>query len=224
MQTRSKYLHQLEELEGYIEKLGSMAVDDIHAVGLALTGDAAAAQGVLDGAKASRRLRSAIEDGCMDIMLMQQPLVADDLRRVTGSFRIVSDLAHIDEMARDIAYLSTQIPRETASQLDGPFFSSVNRVADMVSRAVRAFADSDEAGAREVFTLDDEVDALYRTAENTVVDLIRKGDADATHLPELLMVAKYFERMGDDAERIADWAVFRVTGEHTVNSKDVKKR
>ena len=59
-----------------------------------------------------------------------------------------------------------------------------------------------------------EVDALYERAEQVVVDLIRKGDTDATHLPELLMAAKYFERMGDDAERIAKWTIFRLTGTH----------
>lgn len=222
MQTRSKYLHQLEELEGHIGRLGDKAVADIRAVGLALVGDEGAAVGVMEGAKASRRLRDAIEDGCMDIMLMQQPLVADDLRYVTGSFRIVSDLAHIDAMARDMAYLSTQVPREATARLDEVFDGAAARVADMVARAVAAFCASDEAAAQGVFTLDDEVDELYRRAEQVVVDLIRGGEADATHLPELLMVAKYFERMGDDAERIADWAVFRATGEHTVNSKDAK--
>ena len=84
----------------------------------------------------------------------------------------------------------------------------------MVKTALESFADADRDCAEEVFASDDEVDALYERAEQVVVDLIRKGDADATHLPELLMAAKYFERMGDDAERIAKWTIFRLTGTH----------
>ena len=147
-------------------------------------------------------------------MLMQQPLVADDLRYVSGSFRLVSDLAHIDSKSRDVAYLATQIPHEAASAIEAEIATASGKVAYMVKTALESFADADRNRAEEVFASDDEVDALYERAEQVVVDLIRKGDADATHLPELLMVAKYFERMGDDAERIAKWTIFRLTGTH----------
>lgn len=151
--------------------------------------------------------------GCT-LMLMQQPLVADDLRYVSGSFRLVSDLAHIDSKARDVAYLATQIPHEAASAIETEIATASGKVACMVKTALESFADADRDRAEEVFASDDEVDALYERAEQVVVDLIRRGDADATHLPELLMAAKYFERMGDDAERIAKWTIFRITGTH----------
>ena len=161
-----------------------------------------------------RRLRATIEDTCLDIMLMQQPLVADDLRFVSGSFRLVSDLAHIDSKSRDVAFLATQIPHEAACAIENEIATASGKVAYMVKTALESFANADRDRAEEVFAADDEVDALYAKAEQAIVELIRKGDTDATHLPELLMVAKYFERMGDDAERIAKWTIFRITGTH----------
>ena len=223
MQTRSKYIKQLEELTSSVQRLADKAAADVRAVGLALSGDEGAAEGILQGAKAERRLRAAIEGGCLDTMLMQQPLVGDDLRLVSGAFRIVSDLTHVGEMTRDVAYLSQTIPHEVTARLEGKLSAAAEQVADMIEQAVAAFMAADAAGAEAVFAADDAVDALYRESEGIIVEMIRSTDSDPEFLPELLMAAKYFERMGDEAERIAGWAVFRVTGEHKVYSKDVAK-
>ena len=206
MKTRTRYINKLEELGALVNQLSEKTVLDVRAAGRALAGDADAAESVLSGSKAARRLREAIEDGCLDIMLMQQPLVADDLREVTGAFRLVSDLAHIDEMTRDVAYLSQQLTPKAVSHLQSEFADAADKVSKMVSLAAKAFSQADAALAQRVFAMDDGV------------DLIRSETQGASHLPELLMVAKYFERMGDDAERIASWAVFRATGEHALNS------
>ena len=212
---RSKYLKQLDDLAAAMEDLGQKTVADVTAAGLALAkGDVEAAEEVISGEMRMRRLRATIEDTCLDIMLMQQPLVADDLRFVSGSFRLVSDLAHIDSKSRDVAFLATQIPHEAACAIENEIATASGKVAYMVKSALESFANADRDRAEEVFAADDEVDALYAKAEQAIVELIRKGDTDATHLPELLMVAKYFERMGDDAERIAKWTIFRITGTH----------
>ena len=218
MKTRTRYINKLEELGALVNQLSEKTVLDVRAAGRALAGDADAAEGVLSGSKAARRLREAIEDGCLDIMLMQQPLVADDLREVTGAFRLVSDLAHIDEMTCDVAYLSQQLTPKAVSHLQSEFADAADKVSKMVSLAAKAFSQADAALAQRVFAMDDGVDELYDRCEQVVVDLIRSETQGASHLPELLMVAKYFERMGDDAERIASWAVFRATGEHALNS------
>lgn len=220
MQTRTKYIEKLEDLSTLISQLGEKSVLDVRAAGHALSGDATAGESVLAGGKVSRRLRSSIEDRCLDIMLMQQPLVADDLREVTGAFRIVGDLTHIDEMTRDVAYLAQQLTPKAVSHLADEFAQASDKVSNMVALAVKAFADADVALAQRVYAMDDDVDNLYDRCEQVVVDMIRSETSGARHLAELLMVAKYFERMGDDAERIAGWAVFRATGEHTLHSTD----
>lgn len=215
---RSRYLQQLQDLAQAMCRLGDKAVADVTASGLALAkGDAAAAEEVVAGEKQMRRLRAEIEETCLDIMLMQQPLVADDLRYVSGSFRLVSDLAHIDSKTRDVAYLATQIPHAAVSAIEEEVAHAAGKVAFMVRSALESFEESDREKAESVFSVDDEVDALYAKAESHIIDLIRLQDADPTHLPELLMAAKYFERMGDDAERIAKWTIFRLTGVHDLN-------
>lgn len=218
MQTRSKYIEQLEELESCVRRLGEKTAADVRAAGLALAGDAGATEGVFQGREAEKRLQSAIESSCFDAMLLQQPLVAGDLRFVSGAFRIVSDLTHIGAMTRDVAYLATVVPGEEMGDLASLFSQASERVAGMVDHAVGAFLAEDEAAAREVYALDDAVDELYDQAKGLIVDKIRATDTDAAFFPEMLMVAKYFERMGDDAQRIASWAVFRVTGNHAIYS------
>ncbi len=216
---RSKYLKQLDELAQAMDRLGEKTVADVTQAGLALAkGDAAAAEEVIAGEKQMRRLRAEIEEACLDIMLMQQPLVADDLRYVSGSFRLVSDLAHVDSKTRDVADLALQIPHGIAQSIEGEVTRAAGKVAYMVKLALESFEESDRGKAEDVFASDDEVDALYAKAESRIIELIRARDVDATYLPELLMAAKYFERMGDDAERVAKWTVFRITGMHDLKA------
>lgn len=214
MPNRSQYLSQLDELHGEIERFGQNTIRDIDALGSALSGSSKDAAGVIEGSKKSHRLRSAIEDHCLDIMLLQQPLVGDDLRFVTGAFRMVSDLAHIDAMTRDVAQLSQQVPQEAVALMGDSFNRSLAKVSYMLDLAIQSFLEKDKAKAWEVSMSDNEMDALYEAAQSLVVQIIRTTTDAATYMPELLMIAKYFERMGDDAEHIADWAVFRATGEH----------
>ena len=93
------------------------------------------------------------------------------------------------------------------------------QAASMVERAVDAFVERDVELAQQVIEADHKVNSLYAESEEKLVALIRDGKSSAEYLPELLMVAKYFERIGDLAKRVAAWAIFRVTGEHRVEEK-----
>ena len=197
---------------------------DIRAAGLAAQGDKGAAEGVMDGRKVEDRLRSAIENTCLDIMLLQQPLIGVDLRFVSGSFRMVSDLSHIDSMTRDAVFLTEEIPEKASRKIEAEISQMSEGAANMVQKAVDAFCASDVEAAQQVMEADAAVNQLYVTVEEKLVSLIRDGKSSAQYLPELLMVAKYFERMGDLAKRIAAWAIFRVTGEHTVAEKESQRQ
>ena len=217
--TRTKFTDQLNEVEEYIRRFGEKTVADVRAAGLAANGDKGAAEGVMDGRKAEDRLRSAIENTCLDIMLLQQPLIGVDLRFVSGAFRMVSDLSHIDSMTRDAVFLSEDIPEKASKKIETEISQMSEQAAAMVEKAVDAFCASDVQRAQEVMEADNAVNHLYVAVEEKLVSLIRDGKSSAQYLPELLMVAKYFERMGDLAKRIAAWAIFRVTGEHVVAEK-----
>ena len=222
--TRTKFTDQLNDVEGYIRRFGEKTVSDIRAAGLAARGDKGAAEGVMNGRKAEDRLRSAIENTCLDIMLLQQPLIGVDLRFVSGAFRMVSDLSHIDSMTRDAVFLTEEIPEKASAKIEKEISRMSEGAADMVQKAVDAFCASDVEGAQQVMEADAAINALYVEVEEKLVALIRDGKSSAQYLPELLMVAKYFERIGDLAKRIAAWAIFRVTGEHTIAEKESQRQ
>jgi phosphate transport system protein len=213
MRTRSDFTRRLKDLADQVGRLGVLAAEDVRATTHVLAGE----RDVSDAVEASRHdaasLQKAIESSCMELMLLQQP-VAGDLRLVTGSFRLVSDLVRIDEMCRDLDVLVDEIPHDAVDGLGDVLQRMSDKAATMVEMAVDAFLTSNTDEAAQVFSADDEVDALYARAEATVVGLIKAGGAHARALPELLMVAKYYERMADHAQRVADWAVFRDAGEH----------
>ena len=217
--TRSKFTKQLDDIQEYIDRLTEKAASDVRAAGLAATGDKGAAEGVMSGRKTEDRLRNAIEENCLDVMLLQQPLIGEDLRFVSGAFRIVSDLTHIDGMTRDICFLVEEIPAKAAKKISDELKEMAERSASMVEKSGAAFAASDVEAAQEVVEQDMRVNTLYSEVEEKLVGLIRDGKSSAQYLPELLMVAKYFERIGDLAKRVGAWAIFRVTGEHVVAEK-----
>ena len=222
--TRSKFTKQLDDIEEYLSRLTEKCASDVRAAGLAACGDKGASEGVMAGRKNEDRLRNAIEENCLDVMLLQQPLIGEDLRFVSGAFRIVSDLTHIDGMTRDIAFLVEEIPAKATKKLADDFTEMAEATAVMVEEAGAAFAASDVEKAQKVVEDDNRVNALYDEVEEKLVGLIRDGKSSARYLPELLMVAKYFERIGDLAKRVGAWAIFRVTGEHVVAEKASPQR
>ena len=220
MATRTKFLKQLEDMEALLTRMGEKAAADVRAAGLAAAGDHGAETGILEGRKAAERLRSQLENLCLDTMLMQQPLVGEDLRFVSASFRIVSDLAQADAMTRDVAFIFSEMPDAPHGDLDTIFSEMSERAGSMIEESVAAFVNSDVARAREVIAADDAVDGLYDRAEAVIVELIRDGEPSPHSLPELLMVAKYFERIGDKAQHVTDWTFFRATGERILSGGD----
>ncbi|MGI6756179.1 MAG: phosphate signaling complex protein PhoU [Atopobiaceae bacterium] len=214
MRTRTNYLRQLDQLSGHVRALSSGIVDDIRDTGFAIAeGNAEAAQEVIDAHHSSERLHRSIEDACLNIMLLQSPL-ASDLRFVTSTFRVVSDLARIDEMAYEIALLTKEADLASDDGIARNLGAMSQRAANMAEKASSAFDDSNVEQANAVFPMDDEVDKLFDTVRKKIVELLKSDSQPATFAPELLSVAKYYERMGDHAQSIANWAIFRATGEY----------
>ncbi len=210
--TRTKLTEQLNSIETLLKSYSRKAAGDIRGISEAAKGDKSVAEKVLGGRKAEDRLRSQLEDTCFDVMLLQQPLIGADFRFVTGAFRIVSDLSHIDDMTRDATFLLQEMPQKSIDKFVDEFAQMAEISASMVEDSITAFLDSDVEKAQVVIETDDKVNSLYGEATDRLVGLIRDGKGSAKYLPELLMVGKYFERIGDLAKSIADWAIFRSTG------------
>lgn len=213
-------MKQLNETENLLTRFAEKCASDVRAAGLAATGDRGAVDGLLAGEKAADRLRQELESICLDIMLLQQPLIGDDLRFITASYRVVSDLTRIDSITRSIAFIFSEVSRKASSRLADDFTKMSEHAAVMVENSMVAFLTKDENLACSVIESDDELDEMYESAVAAVVELIKAGKPSPKSLPELLMAAKHFEHVGDTAQRIADWAVFRATGERILTQGD----
>lgn len=211
--SRTAYLKQLNTLQEHMEELGDEVVKSIRDTARAVgDADLSASKDVEERHPDSERLRRSIEDSCMNLMLLQQPL-ASDLRLVTGCFRSITDLARIDEMAYETALLIGEYDI-AHSELAPELSRLAEKVARMVEKALDAFDHSDVEKAEEVFPMDEAVDTLFEKIRQDVVELLKEGTEPASVAPEVLTIAKYYERMGDHSQSIADWAIFRATGSY----------
>ncbi|WP_068539594.1 phosphate signaling complex PhoU family protein [Olegusella massiliensis] len=214
MITRTVLTEQLDQILQLLSRYTKLTAKNIRLTDEAFCGDSEASEMILAAAKKGEKLRSDIESSCLDVLLLQQPLIGDDLRFVTASFRVVSDISRVDSMSRDIAFLVHEMPSNIAACIAEPIENMAELTSHMVVSAVDAFQTSDVAVAESVIASDQQINELYAQCEHDIVELIRSKTSSASYLPELLMIAKYFERIGDHAKRIASWAIFRATGRH----------
>lgn len=153
-----------------------------------------------------------IENLCLTIILHQQP-IASDLRLVSASLKMITDMERIGDQASDIAEIVMNLDYNEQSH-----FKLLEEMAiisrGMVQDAVEAFINQDIELARDVIDRDDQVDNYLEKARELMVNLITEHDHNATTIVDLIMVAKYLERIGDHATNIANWAIFQLNGEH----------
>lgn len=161
-----------------------------------------------------------IESLCMKLLLQQQP-VARDLRVISSALKMISDMERIGDQAQDIA--------ETLRYITDAEVESKSHIAEMagaagrmVTDAVAAFVSKDIHQARAVMAYDDKVDALFTRVKERLTGLIRENPQNGEICLDLLMIAKYFERIGDHAVNIAEWVEFSITGKHAEVSHDTE--
>lgn len=153
-----------------------------------------------------------IENICTGLLLRQTP-VAGDLRFVSAALKIVSDMERIGDQAADIAELSRYISEKPL--LEKVHISDICCVVmNMVTDSVEALVKKDEILARKVIGDDDIADELFVRIKEELVSLIQENRTEPQEILDLLMAAKYFERVGDHAVNIAEWVEFIVTGMH----------
>ena len=154
-----------------------------------------------------------IEERCMRLLLRQQP-VASDLRYVSAALKMVTDMERIADQAADICEVLTMIQGRTLLPLRAIFISMGDLTQHMQQDALAAFGVRDLEQARRVIAQDDEVDALFLRVKGDIIDALRSTPGGGEEAVDLLMAAKYFERIGDHATNIAEWAIYSVLGEH----------
>lgn len=154
-----------------------------------------------------------IEKRCMRILLKQQP-VAKDFREVSTALKMITDIERFGDQASDIGELVATIPGEKYIKKLTHIKAMGELAVKMVRESVNSFIRNDEALADEVIALDDEMDTLFLTVKNDLIELIRKDGNNGDQAIELMMVAKYLERIGDHAVNVAEWTKYNETGVH----------
>ncbi|MDB1334783.1 phosphate signaling complex protein PhoU, partial [Bifidobacterium animalis] len=156
-----------------------------------------------------------IERLCLRLLLQQQP-VAKDLRQISAALKMITDMERIGDQASDIAeiLLSTDLKVEKNNKDIGVMAQAA---AKMVRESVRAYVEQNMMLAKKVMTADDEVDRLFDKIRQEIIDYIAKEGGDGGEAAvDLIMVAKYLERIGDHATNIAEWVEFSITGNHRI--------
>lgn len=155
----------------------------------------------------------AIEKKCMRILLKQQP-VAKDFRVVSTALKMITDIERFGDQAADIGDLVSTMPGETYIKKLTHITAMGDLALKMVRDSVNSFINNDEPLADEAIRLDDEMDELFLTVKNELIELIKVDANNGDQAIELMMVAKYLERIGDHAVNVAEWTKYNETGVH----------
>ena len=209
---RNRFNEQLEQLNVELIKLGALCEQAISVATKAflehdqeLGRQAGSLEQEIDNKERN------IEGQCMQLLLRQQP-VARDLRTVSAALRMISDMERIGDQAADIAEIARDMEHSDL-QNRVPMEKMALAAIGMVTDSVDSFVRGDLELAHSVIARDDQVDDLFLQVRRKLTELIGAGESGEICL-DLLMIAKYFERIGDHAVNVAQWVIFSVTGTH----------
>lgn len=208
---RSKFDEQLELLHRELITMGAMCENAIAMSAKALTeGDLPLAERVPEITSEIDRKEREIEAMCMRLLLQQQP-VAADLRVISSALKMVTDMERIGDNSGDIAEIIT-MANISASSDTLNIKAMAAAVIRMVTDSIDAFVKRDIALAKQVIDYDDVVDGHFNEVKKLLIELLGKSGTNGEYALDLLMIAKYFERIGDHAVNIAQWVLFSITG------------
>ena len=209
---REHFEEELSKLSNALVEMGALCEDAIScAVKYLLKNDAQMKENAAEAEKQIDQKEREIETMCMRLLIQQQP-VATDFRMITSALKMISDMERIGDQALDIAEIAEYVTDDIKSKIN--IKEMAETTVKMVMNSVDSYVRKDIDIANSVIGLDDTVDELFDKAKSELINVIRTENENAEGLLDLLMVAKYFERIGDHAENIAEWVIFAVTGNH----------
>lgn len=210
---RKTFDAELQELNYEMIDMAAAAEDAIDVVVESLaSSDDAAAKSAVEMTKHMDEMERDIENRCLRLLLQQQP-VARDLRTISAALKMVTDLQRIGDQCANIAEISLLLQEQKQTRTLADIRTMSQKAGVMVKRAIFAYVNRDTEAANAVVSLDDEIDQLFRTIKSELVELIVENRETADQAIDLIIIAKYLERIADHAVNIAQWAIFCVTGE-----------
>ena len=205
---RSKFDEQLLELNKEMIEMGNIIMLSIkNAIEALVARDENMAKAIMESDAEVDHLQKKIEGICFNLLIQQQP-VARDLRTVTAAMKMVTDMERIGDHAADISEMTILMGQN--SQIDK--FEHISQMATetmiMLNHSIEAYVEKNVIKAKEVIEHDDIVDDLFVEAKKDVIELILNSPSEGEGATDILMIAKYFERIGDHATNIAEWVIY----------------
>ncbi|MCM1132003.1 MAG: phosphate signaling complex protein PhoU [Ruminococcus flavefaciens] len=210
---RERFEKQLFQLNTELMQMGALCEEAIsYAVKCLTERNPEMKENAVETEKMIDHKERDIESLCMKLLIHQQP-VATDFRMITSALKMISDMERIGDQAEDIA--------EIAEYITNTDFQSQVHITDMAETAVNMVMNSVDSYVRKstdiaysVIAMDDKMDELFIKTKNQLINAVQNGTDNAESLIDMLMIAKYFERIGDHAENVAEWVIFSLTGSH----------
>ena len=210
---RNHIVAQLNILNNELITMGALCEEAIaSAVKLLTENSPEIKENAIQTDKQIDRKEKEIETLCMRLLLQQQP-VASDLRVISSALKMISDMERIGDQASDIAEMA-EYTAVDAVQSKVHIIDMAAATIKMVTESVDSFVKKDINAARAVIKHDSIVDGLFDKVKGELIDAVQQRSANAETLIDMLMIAKYLERIGDHAENIAEWVIYSITGEH----------
>ncbi len=208
---RSRFMAQMEQLNTELIVMGTLCENALEKVANALDNPTdEVSRDIIILSKKTEEKERELENICINLLLKQQP-VASDLRQISSALKIVTDMRRIGEVAGNIAEILSQ--DTIRMDYDTSILKQMASVTKkMVSNTLDAFVKNDIRTAQQVERDDDQVDELFAQAKRELIQIIRNSQDSGEQAIDYLMIAKYFEKVGDHAVNISQWVLFMITG------------
>lgn len=213
---RGRFDNELDVLNNELIEMGNMVENAITAAAIGLVKqNVNIANSAVQIERDIDTKEREIENHCLKLLLRNQP-VASDLRLISTALKMITDMERIGDQAADIAELCGHIANKPYIKNLDHISQMANATIKMVKESIDAFIGRDTVLAMSVIDYDDVVDDLYDQIKLELIELIRQDGNNGQQALDLLLIAKYFERIGDHATNIAEWVLFSITGSHEI--------
>ena len=211
---RNRFDRQLVQLNNELIEMGVMIEKAISDTVKALVNqDIELASNVIEYDEEIDHQEREIEQLCLKLLLQQQP-VAKDLRLISAALKMITDMERIGDHATDISEITIELSKESYIKKLDHIQQMAKETMVMLVQSVEAFVNKDMDKARAVIVHDDVVDDLFNKVKAELIAMIHEDVNAGEQASDLLMAAKYFERIGDHATNISEWVIFSITGQH----------
>ena len=211
---RNRFDRQLVQLNNELIEMGGMIEKAISDTVKALVNqDIELASNVIEYDEEIEHQEREIEQLCLKLLLQQQP-VAKDLRLISAALKMITDMERIGDHATDISEITIELSKESYIKKLDHIQQMAKETMVMLVQSVEAFVNKDMDKARAVIVHDDVVDDLFNKVKAELIAMIHEDVNAGEQASDLLMAAKYFERIGDHATNISEWVIFSITGQH----------